>query len=123
MSWNHIESNWKSLKATIQQNWSKLSDEDVDKINGNRDLLISAIQEKYASSRSDAQTEVENWQSSQSASNPQLNESSGSKYNPDYSGSDSNLSQGSSQDKKPGSISNDPNDPSNEHEEKSIDQT
>ena len=121
MSWNQIESNWKSLKATIQQNWSKLTDEDVDKINGNRDLLISTIQEKYASNRNDAQTEVESWQNTQAESNPQLNESSGSKYNPDYSGADSNLTSGSSQEKKPGSISIDGQ--SNDHEEKSIDQT
>lgn len=133
MSWNHIESNWKSLKNTIQQNWTQLTDEDVQKINGNRDLLISTIQEKYASSRSDAQTEVENWQNKQAESTTkhtgnQENKASDAKYNPDYSGSDSDLTHKNGQnsgDKKPGSLSNDSvsSDQANQHKEKSLDQT
>lgn len=128
MTWNNIESNWKNLKATIQQNWTQLTDEDLNKINGNRDLLISTIQEKYASNRSDAETEVENWQSSQTDSDSQQGEPKGTKYNPDYSGSDSNLV--SEEDKnsakiKPGSINNDQssNDQESQHDEKSLDQT
>jgi len=127
MSWNNIESNWKNFKTTVQQQWPSLTDEDLNKINGNRDLLISTIQEKYASSRSDAQTEVEKWQKNQTDSGAQQ-DLSDSKYNPDYSGSDSNLTQQNnkdSKDKKPGSISNPSGSNGQEslHEEKSIDQT
>lgn len=123
MSWNNIESNWKSLKSTIQNNWPKLSDEDINKIHGNRDLLISAIQEKYVSSRNDAQTEVQNWETQHNQGSPakageQNNDSSDAKYNPDYSGSDSNLTdinKANAAQKKPAH--------SNEHDEKSLDQT
>ena len=126
MTWNNIESNWKNLKATIQQNWTQLTDEDLNKINGNRDLLISTIQEKYASNRSDAETEVENWQSSQT--DGQQGEAKGTKYNPDYSGSDSNLVSEDDKDSaknKPGSINNGQHSDNQEsqHDEKSLDQT
>jgi len=127
MTWNNIESNWKSLKATIQQNWTQLTDEDLNKINGNRDLLISTIQEKYASNRSDAETEVQNWQSSQTDSDSQQGEPKGTKYNPDYSGSDSNLvseDDKNSAKNKPGSINDNQNDDQeSQHDEKSLDQT
>lgn len=123
MGWNHIESNWKNLKSVIQQNWTQLTDEDLDKINGNRDLLISTIQEKYASNRNDAQTEVENWQNSQAQSGAQNEDATDPKYNPDYSGSDSNLTpENNSAENKPGSINNGSNS-DDQHQEKSIDQT
>lgn len=124
MSWNNIESNWNSLKASVQQNWSKLTDEDINKINGNRDLLISTLQEKYGSNRADAQTEVENWQNSQAESGSQNAGSGDEKYNPDYSGSDSNLAQSGTNNpvnNKPGSIH--PGPQNDDHEEKSKDQT
>lgn len=122
MSWNHIESNWQSLKSTIQNNWSKLSDEDLNTIQGNRDLLISTIQEKYASSRTDAQTEVQNWETQYNQDNQgsqgKNGEQNDAKYNPDYSGSDSNLTHLTEPE-----ATNDQTSPSNDHEEKSLDQT
>jgi uncharacterized protein YjbJ (UPF0337 family) len=39
MDWNRIEGNWKQLKGKIKKQWSKLTDDDLDKIAGKRDQL------------------------------------------------------------------------------------
>lgn len=125
MSWNHIENNWKNLKSAIQKNWPSLTDEDINEINGNRDLLISTIQKKYFSSINDAETEVEMWQTKQAENLKPEAESTDSKYNPDYSGADSNLTQLGKDISNTDELTNQSNADkgSSDHDEKSKDQT
>jgi uncharacterized protein YjbJ (UPF0337 family) len=37
--WNKVEGNWKQLKGNIKEQWGKLTDDDLDVINGRRDQL------------------------------------------------------------------------------------
>lgn len=125
MSWNHIESNWADLKSAVQKNWPSLTDEDINEINGSRDLLISTIQKKYFSSINDAEIEVEMWQSKQAENLKPEAESTDSKYNPDYSGADSNLTQLGKDISTTDEFTNQSNvdKSSSDHDEKSKDQT
>jgi uncharacterized protein YjbJ (UPF0337 family) len=36
MDWNRVEGNWKQLKGNIKEQWGKLTDDDLDVINGRR---------------------------------------------------------------------------------------
>ena len=38
---------WNQLRGPIKTWWNKLSDADLDEINGNYDILVSKLQEKY----------------------------------------------------------------------------
>ncbi len=38
---------WKQIKGEVQKQWGKLTNDDLDKINGDRLKLEGAIQEKY----------------------------------------------------------------------------
>jgi uncharacterized protein YjbJ (UPF0337 family) len=38
---------WNQLREPIKTWWDKLSDTDLDEINGNYDILVSKLQEKY----------------------------------------------------------------------------
>ncbi len=53
---------WKQLKGSAKQKWGKLTDDDLDRIEGSRDELIGVIQERYGKSREDAEKEVDDWQ-------------------------------------------------------------
>jgi uncharacterized protein YjbJ (UPF0337 family) len=56
---NHsLEGNWKQLKGKVKQQWGKLTDDDLDRINGKREELVGRIQESYGRSRKDAEKEV-----------------------------------------------------------------
>jgi uncharacterized protein YjbJ (UPF0337 family) len=53
---------WKQLKGAAKQKWGKLTDDDLDRIEGSRDELVGVIQERYGKSREEAEREVDDWQ-------------------------------------------------------------
>ncbi|RPJ37425.1 MAG: CsbD family protein [Planctomycetaceae bacterium] len=53
---------WKQLKGSAKQKWGKLTDDDLDRVEGSRDELIGMIQERYGKSREEAEREVDDWQ-------------------------------------------------------------
>lgn len=64
-NWSTIENGWKDYKAAAKQQWSKLSDEQLDDTMGKRDQLSSRVQEAYAVSREDAERQIPDWQGKQ----------------------------------------------------------
>ena len=57
-----IKGNWKQLKGKAKQQWGKLTDDDVDRIEGHKDELVGKIQERYGYDRAKAQKEVDDWE-------------------------------------------------------------
>ena len=47
MNTNDLEGNWNKLKGEIRSQWGKLTDDDIERISGNKDRLIGMVQEKY----------------------------------------------------------------------------
>jgi CsbD-like len=37
MDWNRFEGNWKQFSGTVKEKWGKLTDDDLDVINGRRE--------------------------------------------------------------------------------------
>ena len=42
-----LESKWQKLRGEIRSQWGKLTDDDLERIAGNKDKLIGAVQERY----------------------------------------------------------------------------
>jgi uncharacterized protein YjbJ (UPF0337 family) len=61
MGWDRIEGNWDQTKGKIRGKWSKLTADDLDAINGHRDLLESVIQQRYGFAPDYVRKEVDNW--------------------------------------------------------------
>ena len=61
MDWNRIEGNWKIFKGKAQQQWGKLTDDDLDVIDGRREELEGKLQERYGYERNKVRTEVDSW--------------------------------------------------------------
>jgi uncharacterized protein YjbJ (UPF0337 family) len=59
MNWDHIEGNWKQLKGKVQQQWGKLTDDQIEEIKGNRQMLAGKIQEMYGVSKEEAEEQIE----------------------------------------------------------------
>ena len=57
-----LQGRWKQLKGQAKQKWGKLTDDDLDRVEGSRDELIGMIQERYGKSREEAEREVDDWQ-------------------------------------------------------------
>ena len=54
-----LKSQWKQIRGQIKVWWSVLTDEDLDKINGRRDQLISVLQQKYGFTKEEATRELD----------------------------------------------------------------
>ena len=61
MSWNQIQCNWLLFKGKRRQNWAKLTDEDITRINGRRDELANRLQERYGFAKAEAEREIDAW--------------------------------------------------------------
>ncbi|MBN8187414.1 MAG: CsbD family protein [Rhodobacteraceae bacterium] len=59
MNWDVIEGKWKQFKGEAQVQWGKLTDDDLDRIEGNREKLVGAIQERYGMAKDEAEKEVD----------------------------------------------------------------
>ncbi len=49
---------WKQVQGSMKEWWGKLTDDDVAKIQGNRDKLLGAIQERYGYTTEKAEEEI-----------------------------------------------------------------
>lgn len=66
MDWNRIEGNWKQAKGKVQEQWGKLTSDDLDVVAGNREQLEGKIQERYGIAKDEVRRDVDNWLNSQS---------------------------------------------------------
>jgi len=62
MNKDRIEGNWKQFKGKVKENWGKLTDDDLDVINGRREQLLGRIQERHGLSRDEAHEQITTWE-------------------------------------------------------------
>jgi uncharacterized protein YjbJ (UPF0337 family) len=61
MNWDRVEGNWKQFAGKVREKWGKLTDDDLQVINGQQDQLVGRIQERYGVAKDEAQKQVKNW--------------------------------------------------------------
>ena len=61
MNWYQMEGKWKQMKGSLQEQWGKLTDDDLDVIAGQRDKLVGKLQERYGYAKEDAQRRADEW--------------------------------------------------------------
>ncbi|MDQ7990211.1 MAG: CsbD family protein [Candidatus Dactylopiibacterium sp.] len=62
MNWDRIEGNWLQIKGKVREQWGKLTDDDLDVVNGRREQLTGKIQERYGVAKDQAEKEVNEWE-------------------------------------------------------------
>jgi uncharacterized protein YjbJ (UPF0337 family) len=61
MNSDQLQGKWKQVKGTVKERWGKLTDDDVDVINGRSDQLVGKIQQQYGIAKEEAQRQVDDW--------------------------------------------------------------
>ena len=61
MNWDQFDGKWKQLKGTAREKWGKLTDDDLERVSGQRDQLIGRIQERYGIATDAAAKEADEW--------------------------------------------------------------
>ncbi len=54
-----LKGRWKQLKGDVKRKWGELTDDDLDKIEGDEEKLRGIVQERYGLAKDQAQKEVD----------------------------------------------------------------
>ena len=61
MNRDTFQGQWMQLKGKVRQQWGKFTDDEIDRIQGDAEMLIGKIQEHYGRSREEAEREFDRW--------------------------------------------------------------
>ncbi len=59
--WDQIAGEWKQVKGEARKTWGKLTDNDLEQVKGQRDILAGKIQERYGIAKEDANRQIDDW--------------------------------------------------------------
>ncbi len=54
-----LKGKWEQLKGNVQKQWGKLTDDDIEVIQGNAKVLVGKLQERYGMTKEEAQKAVD----------------------------------------------------------------
>ena len=56
-----LKGQWRQLKGEVKSRWGKLTDDDIDRAEGDAEKLIGRVQERYGYAKEDARREVDDF--------------------------------------------------------------
>ena len=59
MNKDQLAGKWRQFRGRIKAEWGKVTDDDLDRINGNYDMLVGKIQETYGKTREEIERRIE----------------------------------------------------------------
>ncbi len=54
-----LKGQWKQMRGQVRNWWGKLTDNDLDRIEGNKEKLVGMLQEKYGYTHAQAEQQVD----------------------------------------------------------------
>lgn len=67
MNKDQIQGKWLQMKGAVKAQWGKLTNDDIDEIDGNLERLVGIVQERYGYARERAEKDVAEFQSRHAA--------------------------------------------------------
>ena len=61
MNEDTLKGQWNQLKGTVREKWGKLTNDDLNVIQGQSEQLVGRIQERYGIARAEAERQVKDW--------------------------------------------------------------
>ena len=56
-----LEGKWAQIKGKAREQWGKLTDDDLDRVQGKAEHLAGRIQERYGVAKDEAGRQVDSW--------------------------------------------------------------
>jgi uncharacterized protein YjbJ (UPF0337 family) len=57
-----LAGNWKQFKGNMQEQWGKLTDDDLDVAAGRRDQVVGKLQERYGVAKDEAERQIKDFE-------------------------------------------------------------
>ncbi len=64
MNWDQVKGRWGEMKGMARQKWGDLTDDELDKIEGNREELVGTLQRKYGIGKEEAEKQADEFANS-----------------------------------------------------------
>lgn len=61
MNWDQVKGSWKEFRGKVKAQWGDLTDDDLDRMAGERDQLVGRIQQRYGCTKEEAERQVDSW--------------------------------------------------------------
>jgi uncharacterized protein YjbJ (UPF0337 family) len=61
MNTDILKGKWKQMSGSAKKQWGKLTDDELQRINGDKDRLVGKVQEHYGTTRDEAEKQVNDW--------------------------------------------------------------
>jgi uncharacterized protein YjbJ (UPF0337 family) len=61
MNEDTLKGQWLQIKGNVRERWGKLTNDDMDQIQGGAEQLIGKVQERYGIAKDAAKREVDEW--------------------------------------------------------------
>jgi uncharacterized protein YjbJ (UPF0337 family) len=61
MNADQMKGKWKQLTGSVKERWGKLTDDEVARIDGQREQLVGKIQGRYGIAKEEAEKQVAEW--------------------------------------------------------------
>jgi uncharacterized protein YjbJ (UPF0337 family) len=61
MNWDTIKGNWKQFTGEAKSQWGKLTDDDLQEAEGDREKLAGKVQERYGVAKDEAERQVDDF--------------------------------------------------------------
>ncbi len=59
MNTDQLKGNWKQMKGRLKERWGKLTNDDLTRIDGEREVLVGRMQERYGWAKDRAERELD----------------------------------------------------------------
>jgi uncharacterized protein YjbJ (UPF0337 family) len=59
MNRDTLKGQWKQVKGEVKRRWGKLTDDELDQVEGSFDKLVGRIQERYGYQQDQAEREID----------------------------------------------------------------
>ncbi len=60
-NWDEIASRWTRFSRDVRKKWDKLTEDEVMRVNGRREILAEKIQERYGIAVEEANKQIDAW--------------------------------------------------------------
>jgi uncharacterized protein YjbJ (UPF0337 family) len=56
-----LKGKWKEIKGGVKEKWGKLTDDDLTRVEGNKEILLGLLQQKYGYAKEKAEQEYKDF--------------------------------------------------------------
>ena len=61
MNWHQVEGHWGQVRGKLRSQWGKLTNDDLDVIEGKRTELAGRLQQRYGYAKDEAEKNIDIW--------------------------------------------------------------